>query len=95
MPLLQPFVTPGLVLLGAGIGAAVASPPAEPESRDVAPATAQELPVGAPGGAEVATTGPVGPVVAGIGDAAAALSVPPDMVTVAPSPAAASGTAAD
>ncbi|MET0896773.1 MAG: hypothetical protein ABWY45_02555 [Mycobacterium sp.] len=77
MPLLQPFVTPALVVLGAGIGAAVTSPPAVDEAHDVA-STVQELRTDVPVGSGSA-------VVAGVSDATAALVSPFDTIALASS----------
>lgn len=86
MPLLQPFVTPGLVLLGAGIGAVVTSPPAVPEVRDVAPTTVQKQRADVAVATEIPTsTGPASAVVPGVSDAAGAVSVPVVMVPLVPS----------
>ena len=82
MPLLQPFVTPGLVLLGAAIGAVVASPPVAPEPRDAVPATVYELQPDGAARAEV-PAGAVPPVVAGLSEAP---TVPAELITLTPPP---------
>ena len=85
MPLLQPFVTPGLVILGAGIGAVVASPPAVPEWRDAVPtAVHQPRPDGA--AAADVPTGAVPPVVAGLSEAAVVPMATPELITLTPPP---------
>ena len=81
MPLLQPFVTPGLVVLGAGIGAVVAAPPATPEPRGIDRTITQELPVD--GAATEVPRAAASTAVTGIGDTA--LSEPLHLVDLTPS----------